>query len=203
MPLQSTDHAKTLPGIMACLALICCTGCQPPPPSLLAGNYKSVAEPRIGGARIEACDRAEQFQLRYHRRELDLDVDRFGQIRLDAAAERSAEEGKRILLEALEVTLDLSREQWPSVFVSWFCRVNGLPSDTVLHGAPVVIAGRPAWEYTYAASEPGTTGSRFWRVYLIPAGRTATVIRSAGWKVEDASRYGSLLDQVAASLKSN
>jgi hypothetical protein len=203
---KSFDWRKALAGMIYSLLLPLLAGCQTSSSqtssSLFAGNTDPVVGRTIGDRRVEASDKSQQFLLSYHRRGMDLMVHRFGQVRLDTAAEKSADGGRRILLEELQVTLDLSTAQWPRVFTPWFCRINGLPANTALPGTAVRIAGRAAWEYTWAAAEEGS-GSRFWRVYLIPCGRLAYVVRSAGWGVADDAHYRRLLDEVAASLNPN
>ncbi len=199
-PLQFLSKARGMlaPGLMALVAAGFWIS-----PALFSGRSNAEQAGLIGGWQMEPDSRSEECMLQYHGRGLELQINRLGRVALEAEAEGSASEGKRILLEELTVTLDLSREQWPSVFESWFRQSTGLSEGIALHGAQVVIAGRAAWEYTCAAAEAqGGSGSRFWRVYLFPCGRSAYVVRSEGWGIEDAMRYGSALDRVAAGLKS-
>ncbi|HZP81601.1 MAG TPA: hypothetical protein VFB21_08190 [Chthonomonadaceae bacterium] len=175
-------------------------GCQnaPLPRAEMAAH---VELDTVGGRSLEPCERWETFVLRYHGRGLELTVHHFGQVSLEEAPNLQ-KSGKRILLTELLVTLDLSAEQWRDVFAQWFTRINGLPAWTQSHGMPVIIGKRPMWRYTYLAAQKGErSGSRYWRVYLIPSGRKAYVVRSEQWAIQDGPRYNALMDTLAAHIE--
>lgn len=178
------------------------SGCQKASPLPRAERTAHIGLGAVGGKSLEPCEQWETFALHYHSRGLELTVHHFGQVPLEEDASNAQKSGKRILLTELSVTLDLSAEQWRDVFAQWFTRINGLPAGTHLHGMPVTIGKRPMWEYTYMAAQKGErSGSRYWRVYLIPSGRKAYVVRSEQWGVQDGPRYNALIDTLAANIE--
>jgi hypothetical protein len=103
---------------------------------------------------------------------------------------------KGIECDRLRVCLDLTPTQWTLAFSAWYSRVTGTPAALLRPSEEVRIQGLPAWVYMGALADR-TGRSRYWRVYLIPRGRHAVVIRSVSWQPSDAGPFTSELDQAA------
>lgn len=142
----------------------------------------------------------ETLLLPYRERMMELKVTRCGLVNLREADAELRPDDPGIVTEKLCATFDMTATQWQGVFREWFCHANGLPAAVTLRPMAITIAGHAAWEYTCAAHGKGSDGSRYWRVYLFPRGRTAFVLRSIGWRAGDRSRFDSGLDRLAANL---
>jgi hypothetical protein len=168
-------------------------GCRVAPPSI-APDAQAVESPP---STSDSPERAAVIPLRYHGRDLEMTVRRGEAVQLEPAGAGRPE--KRMRIEKLTVTLDLTAMQWRSVFEHWFPTAAALPAGIDLHATPVVISGKSVWRYTCAAApSPGRRESRFWRVYLIPDWRSALVICSEGWSPADQDRYREAMDEYAA-----
>jgi hypothetical protein len=133
--------------------------------------------------------------IAYHGRPMEIRTETAYRTALGGDAGRPGSKG--IECDRLDVFLDLAPVQWTLAFPAWYSRVSGVPISLLRASEEVRVHGLTAWVYMGARAD-STGRSRYWRVYLIPRGRRALVVRSIGWQPSDADLFASQLDQAAA-----
>lgn len=184
--------------LVAISFLVYTSGCRPSHLGLMDANSGLIGR-RIDGKSIQGINEIQTRFLRYNGRGMELEVRRFGRVDLEDKSQIS-EKNKRVVMETLAATFDLSPIQWRAVFAAWFAREIGVREIRNWHATEVKVGKRSAWLYTGAKVLEAHQGSHYWRVYLLPCGRTATILRSMNWQEGDGTRYGSLLDDLLVEV---
>jgi hypothetical protein len=126
---------------------------------------------------------------------MEIRTERASCVSLDGAPWRPGKKG--IECDRLAVSLDLSPLQWTAVFPEWYSRAGGAPASLLRESEQLRIQGLAAWVFRGVKAD-GSGRSRCWRVYLLPRGRHAIVVRSIGWQSADAGVFASQLDEAAS-----